>query len=55
MRSCALLLVILGQRVLQKLKMDAKYEGNVEVTREDYSTKSTDIKGRSSLRLIILL
>ena len=58
MRSRALLDVGLGCRVLQKLNMDAKYEGNVEATggdaeykgnvetsEEDYSAKSTDIIG----------
>ena len=58
MRSCALLDVGLGSHVLQKLDMDAEYEGNVEAIRgdaeyegnveasgEDYSAKSTDIMG----------
>ena len=60
MRSRALLAVGLGHRVLQKLEMDAKYEGNVEAMGEDYSMKSIDIMGEivgclSSLRLVILL
>ena len=47
MRSRALHVVGHGRRVLQKLKMDDEYEGNVEATREDYSAKSIDIRGRS--------
>ena len=47
MRSRALLAIGLGRRVLQKLEMDAEYEGNVEAIREDYSVKSIDTKGRS--------
>ena len=48
------------RRVLQKLDLEAKYEGNVEATgedveykgnvkttKEDYSVKSTHIMGRS--------
>ena len=47
MRSHALLAIGLGRHVLQKLEMDAEYEGNVEATGEDYSAKSTNIRGRS--------
>ena len=47
MRSRALLVVGLGCCVLQKLEIDAEYEGNVEAKEEDYSMKSADIRGRS--------
>ena len=35
MRSRVILYVGLGRRVLEKLKMDAEYEGNVEAIGED--------------------